>query len=120
MKQDIQNNINSLEETHRIHKSVIKTMEDMGYGLLTDGDTFYEKGMELEPRSGITFTMRQAYVIHKSITTHEQQAVERFVKWMYQQDFSYDEAGESHTLELEDMIDLQGYLDKFLEENPSA
>ncbi len=51
------------EELKEIHQEVITFMSDRGYGLLTDGDTFYQKGMELEPRNGITFTMTQAYAI---------------------------------------------------------
>jgi len=54
--------------TLEIHKPVIKAMEKIGYGLLTDNETFYQLGMELEPRSGITFSMTQAYIINKALT----------------------------------------------------
>ena len=55
------------EEMQEIHSEVIKTMSNAEYDLLRDGDTFYQRGMELKPRSGITFTMRQAYAIHTII-----------------------------------------------------
>ncbi len=60
---------NKYEEAKKIHAPIVETMQNMGYGLLKDGDTFYQHGMELEPRTGITFTMRQAYAIHKGIKT---------------------------------------------------
>ena len=50
-------------ERELVHKPVIEVMKRMGYGLLTDGETFYQLGMELEPRSGITFSMKEAYAI---------------------------------------------------------
>lgn len=46
-----------------IHTPVIRLMGRFGYGLLKDGDTFYQKGYELNPRIGITFSMKQAYAI---------------------------------------------------------
>lgn len=45
------------------HTTVIEKMSSLGFGLLTDGDTFYQKGYELNPRSSITFSMRQAYLL---------------------------------------------------------
>jgi hypothetical protein len=67
------------EEINKIHEPVIKAMSIIEYGLLKDGDTFYEKGMELEPRSGITFTMRQAYVIAKAIREGKKIERERLI-----------------------------------------
>ncbi len=55
------------KKTEEAHKPVIEVMRKIGYGLMTDNETFYELGMELEPRSGITFSMRQAYVIARAI-----------------------------------------------------
>lgn len=51
----------------KAHKPVIDVMRKIGYGLMNDNETFYELGMELEPRSGVTFSMTQAYVIAKAI-----------------------------------------------------
>lgn len=45
----------------------IKTMLEMGYGLLTDGKTFYKNGYELDPRGNITYSMTQAYEISQAI-----------------------------------------------------
>ncbi len=81
-------NNNQMSE-QEIHKPIIETMEKMGYGLLTDGETFYLKGMELEPRNGITFTMNQAYAIYNYVTTlisHERveaykKGAEDFCNW---------------------------------------
>lgn len=51
----------------KIHKPVIETMNTLGYGLLKDGNTFYKKGYELYPRLVVTFSMNQAYEIHKAL-----------------------------------------------------
>lgn len=58
------NHTKDIEEIKRIHASVIKTMNNMGYGLLLDGKTFYKIGYEIEPRKHPTFTMTQAYEIY--------------------------------------------------------
>jgi len=55
------------DEAVRIHEAVIGKMRTMGYGLLLDGETFYELGYELfygsESWSDFIFTMHQAYSI---------------------------------------------------------
>lgn len=67
----IQKNLGLTSDEYRqsmhTHVNEIETMRKMGYGLLLDGDTFYKIGCELEPYSGITFDMRQAYEIHRFI-----------------------------------------------------
>lgn len=52
-----------LEEARIIHAPVIETMRRMGYGLLKDGETFYELGYETDLKLGLTFSMHQAYAI---------------------------------------------------------
>ena len=52
-----------------IHKPVIETMKKNGFGLLKDGETFYKLGYELDPRGNTTFTMSQAYEIHKALAS---------------------------------------------------
>lgn len=60
----------------KIHATVVEAMKSVGYGLLKDGETFYRIGMELAPRDGITFSMREAYEIHRLLTTAMQRAYE--------------------------------------------
>jgi hypothetical protein len=56
------------EDAMRIHADQIKTMHDMGYGLMLDGFTFYKYGYELEPYDfEQNFQMHQAYDIHRFI-----------------------------------------------------
>ena len=47
------------------HAHVVLLMKEMGYGLMTDNNTFYKLGHELVPREWTTFTMTQAYEIHE-------------------------------------------------------
>ncbi len=63
------NNGKKYEEAIKIHSEVVKTMDSVQYGLLKDGDTFYRYGTE--PKESITFSMRQAYEIHRFITTQQ-------------------------------------------------
>lgn len=54
------------DNSNRIHSDQIKTMHDMGYGLLLDGFTFYKYGYELEPWNfEMNFTMHHAYEVHR-------------------------------------------------------
>lgn len=62
----------SHQTNERAHQKVIKAMDRLGFGLLTDGKTFYQKGCEISPRSGITFSMSQAYLIAQELTTDRQ------------------------------------------------
>lgn len=75
----------NLKDEIEMHAPVVKTMEEMGYGLLTDGETFYRRGHEIKPREGITFTMRQAYEIHRLTTSlieqEKERAVREFLEW---------------------------------------
>jgi len=65
------------EDSLRIHGEQIKTMEDMGYGLMLDGFTFYKVGYELEPYDfEQNFQMHQAYEIHKFVNERVAQATE--------------------------------------------
>lgn len=63
------------EDSVRIHADQIKTMHDMGYGLMLDGFTFYKYGHELEPYDfERNFQMHQAYEIHSFINEAIQKA----------------------------------------------
>lgn len=53
-------------QAQKIYKPVIVTMKALGYALSLDGKTFYKTGYELEPNSTTTFTMRQAYEVHRA------------------------------------------------------
>lgn len=60
-----------IDEIKRIHAPVVQVMERMGYGLLLDGKTFYKIGYELAPRKHTTFTLTQAYEIHRLLIEAE-------------------------------------------------
>jgi hypothetical protein len=70
----------TFEEKKRIHKLVIESMDEIGYGLLKDGKTFYQKGYELDITMGITFSMHQAYEIHKVLSEAKAQEREKITK----------------------------------------
>jgi hypothetical protein len=55
------------DTTKAVHQPVIDTMSRLGFGLLKNGETFYQKGYELDISLGITFSMHQAYEIHKHL-----------------------------------------------------
>jgi hypothetical protein len=57
----------TVEELRNIHQDVIEVMKSVGWGILNDGETFYKKGYELEPRLHFTFSMKQAYEIAKIV-----------------------------------------------------
>lgn len=63
-------------EAVKTHATVVETMEGVGYRLLKDGKTFYRRGLELAPKDCITFSMREAYEIHRFLTTAMQRAYE--------------------------------------------
>jgi len=58
-------------EAVKVHATVVETMKGVEYGLLKDGETFYRMGMELAPRDGITFSMRDAYEIHRFLSSRD-------------------------------------------------
>lgn len=45
------------------HKPIVDMMSVHGFGLMKDGNTFYQRGYELDPRTGTCFDMNQAYEI---------------------------------------------------------
>ncbi len=86
--------LKKIEEVKKIHREVINFMDSIGYGLLTDGETFYQKGMELEPREGITFTMRQAYEVTKTTPSHDEikrEVLMKFARYLATNDVTLDE-----------------------------
>lgn len=68
------------EEINKVHSKIIEEMKKAGWGLLTDGDTFYQLGYELDPRNSITFTMNQAYAIVRILVQARQDAVREVVE----------------------------------------